>query len=115
MIQTERYLEFPAADLEPSGGAKIQKRITPWESGIPKLVLELVLEAAQKCPLDPHSGTVQVEEGLETAFQDIDALGSSIKARGGALVQEPMDQLWGVRDLKVADPDGFQITIYKTL
>ena len=47
--------------------------------------------------------------------QDIDSLGSSIKARGGTLLQEPMDQLWGVRDLKVADPDGFQLTIYKTL
>ena len=47
--------------------------------------------------------------------QDIDALGSSIKARGGTLVAEPMDQLWGVRDLTVADPDGFLITIYKTL
>ncbi|MGH7336262.1 MAG: VOC family protein [Myxococcota bacterium] len=47
--------------------------------------------------------------------QDIDALGSSIKARGGTLVAEPMDQLWGVRDLTVADPDGFLLTIYKSL
>ncbi len=47
--------------------------------------------------------------------QEIDSLGESIKARGGTLVREPMDQLWGVRDLEVADPDGFQITIYKTL
>ena len=47
--------------------------------------------------------------------QDIDTLAESIKARGGTLVREPMDQLWGVRDLEVVDPDGFQITIYKTL
>ena len=47
--------------------------------------------------------------------QDIDTLGESIKARGGTLVREPMDQLWGVRDLEVADPDGFKITIYKNL
>jgi catechol 2,3-dioxygenase-like lactoylglutathione lyase family enzyme len=47
--------------------------------------------------------------------QDIDSLAESIKARGGTLVREPMDQLWGVRDLEIADPDGFLITIYKTL
>lgn len=47
--------------------------------------------------------------------QDIDTLAESIKARGGTLVREPMDQLWGVRDLDLVDPDGFRITIYKTL
>jgi catechol 2,3-dioxygenase-like lactoylglutathione lyase family enzyme len=47
--------------------------------------------------------------------QEIDALAESIKARGGKLAREPMDQLWGVRDLEVVDPDGFLITIYKTL
>lgn len=47
--------------------------------------------------------------------QEIDGLAESIKARGGTLVREPMDQLWGARDLEIVDPDGFQITIYKTL
>jgi predicted enzyme related to lactoylglutathione lyase len=47
--------------------------------------------------------------------QDIDSLASSIEARGGKLVAPPMDQLWGVRDLTVADPDGFLLTIYKNL
>ena len=47
--------------------------------------------------------------------QEIDSLGESIKARGGKLEREPMDQLWGVRDLEIVDPDGFRITIYKPL
>ena len=47
--------------------------------------------------------------------QDIDSLAESIKERGGQLAREPMDQLWGVRDLEIVDPDGFLITIYKQL
>lgn len=43
--------------------------------------------------------------------QDVDRLAAQIKSRGVALVQEPRDQPWGVRDFAVADPDGFKITI----
>jgi len=43
--------------------------------------------------------------------QDVDALARQIKARGGQLTHEPMDQPWGVRDFGVIDPDGFKITI----
>ncbi len=43
--------------------------------------------------------------------QDVDALARRIKAAGGTLTQEPMDQPWGGRSLAVADPDGFQISI----
>jgi uncharacterized glyoxalase superfamily protein PhnB len=43
--------------------------------------------------------------------ENIDRLADRIKANGGALTQEPTDQPWGMRDLGVEDPDGFQITI----
>ena len=43
--------------------------------------------------------------------QDIAELAAAIKARGGTLEQEPTDQPWGARDLAVADPDGFKISI----
>lgn len=43
--------------------------------------------------------------------QDIDRIAANIKARGGALAQEPTDQPWGARDLAVVDPDGFTISI----
>jgi lactoylglutathione lyase len=43
--------------------------------------------------------------------QNVDRLAERIKANGGTLIQEPHDQPWGQRDLAVADPDGFKITI----
>jgi uncharacterized glyoxalase superfamily protein PhnB len=43
--------------------------------------------------------------------QDIEALASTIKARGGALLHAPQTEPWGERDFAVADPDGFKITI----
>lgn len=46
-----------------------------------------------------------------TTLQDVDRLAEQIKARGGALLQEPRDEPWGTRDFAVADPDGFKITI----
>jgi len=45
-----------------------------------------------------------------TTVQDIDALATLIKARGGKLLEEPKTQSWGTRDFAVADPDGFKIT-----
>ncbi len=45
--------------------------------------------------------------------QDVDALASAIKSRGGVLAQEPTDQPWGSRDFALVDPDGFKITIAK--
>ena len=46
-----------------------------------------------------------------TTAQDLDALAAAIKARGGTLEHEPVDQPWGSREFAVADPDGFKITI----
>jgi lactoylglutathione lyase len=43
--------------------------------------------------------------------QNVDALAQKIKARGGALEQEPHDEPWGTRDFALTDPDGFKITI----
>jgi uncharacterized glyoxalase superfamily protein PhnB len=43
--------------------------------------------------------------------QDVDALAAAIKARGGKLDHEPVDQPWGSRDFALTDPDGFKITI----
>ncbi len=43
--------------------------------------------------------------------QDVDRLAERIKANGGALLEGPRDQSWGGRDLGIADPDGFKITI----
>lgn len=46
-----------------------------------------------------------------TTSQSVDLLATAIKARGGVLDQEPTDQMWGVRDFALTDPDGFKLTI----
>lgn len=43
--------------------------------------------------------------------QDVDALASDIKGRGGALDHDPTTQPWGARDFGITDPDGFKISI----
>ena len=43
--------------------------------------------------------------------QDVDALASGIKARGGALETEPAEMPWGARAFRVRDPDGYRIAI----
>lgn len=42
--------------------------------------------------------------------QDVDVLARDIKARGGTLERDPIDEPWG-RHFTIADPDGFKITI----
>jgi uncharacterized glyoxalase superfamily protein PhnB len=42
--------------------------------------------------------------------QDLDKLATEIKARGGALDQEPQDMPWGQRVFMITDPDGFKLT-----
>jgi uncharacterized glyoxalase superfamily protein PhnB len=53
-------------------------------------------------------------EGVRLYFrtaQDVDALAAGIKARGGVLDHDPVDEPWGERDFGLTDPDGFKITI----
>jgi uncharacterized glyoxalase superfamily protein PhnB len=47
---------------------------------------------------------------LSTA-QDVDAVASAIKARGGKLASEPADMPWGTRAFSLLDPDGYKLTI----
>lgn len=42
--------------------------------------------------------------------QDLDRLAAEIKARGGALDQEPQLMPWGDRVFMISDPDGFKLT-----
>src|ERR1700730_11842069 len=43
--------------------------------------------------------------------QNLDRLAQRIKANGGTLTQEPLDQPWGMRDFSLEDPDGYKITV----
>src|SRR6266705_1095225 len=44
-----------------------------------------------------------------TTAQDLDRFAAEVKARGGALDQEPMDMPWGERLFMITDPDGFKL------
>ena len=45
-----------------------------------------------------------------TTAQDLDRFAAEVKARGGALDQEPLDMPWGERQFLITDPDGFKLT-----
>lgn len=46
-----------------------------------------------------------------TTVQDVDEIAAAIRQRGGTLEAEPADMPWGARAFRVADPDGFKLTI----
>ena len=57
-------------------------------------------------------------EGFSITFdtaQDVDAIAERIKAKGGTLAMEPADMPWGVRMLRVVDPDGYRLGIWRPL
>ena len=43
--------------------------------------------------------------------QNIDDIAQRIKKAGGTLESEPADMPWGVRMLRLRDPDGFRLSI----
>jgi uncharacterized glyoxalase superfamily protein PhnB len=57
-------------------------------------------------------------EGFAITFdtaQDVDAIANRIKSTGWTLAMEPTDMPWGVRMLRVLDPDGYRIGIWRPL
>lgn len=46
---------------------------------------------------------------------DIDAFAARLKALGCTLTMEPTDMPWGVRMMRLLDPDGFRLGIWKPL
>jgi uncharacterized glyoxalase superfamily protein PhnB len=57
-------------------------------------------------------------EGFAITFdtaQDVDAIAERIKSTGWMLVMEPADMPWGVRMLRVLDPDGYRLGIWRPL
>lgn len=49
--------------------------------------------------------------GVNLAVDDLDALFAQLAERGAEIVQEPIDQDYGVRDCAVRDPAGNLIRI----
>ncbi|MFA1822008.1 VOC family protein [Virgibacillus oceani] len=46
---------------------------------------------------------------MELLVDNVDVAVSSIKSAGGEIVQNPINQDWGVREAVIADPDGYKI------
>ena len=54
-------------------------------------------------------------EGFSITFdtaQDVDTIAERIKSNGWTLATEPADMPWGVRMLRVEDPDGYRLGIW---
>ena len=57
-------------------------------------------------------------EGFSITFdtaQDVDAIAARIKSNGWTLAMEPADMPWGVRMLRVVDPDGYRLGVWRPL
>ena len=57
-------------------------------------------------------------EGFAITFdtaQDVDTIAERIKSKGWTLAKEPADMPWGVRMLRVEDPDGYRLGIWRPL
>jgi len=57
-------------------------------------------------------------EGFSITFdtaQDVDTIAERIKSKGWTLATEPADMPWGVRMLRVEDPDGYRLGIWRPL
>lgn len=53
--------------------------------------------------------------GLDFKVNDVEALVSEIKEKGGLIVQEPIEREWGVKEAVIADPDGYKLWIVEPL
>ncbi len=57
-------------------------------------------------------------EGFAITFdtaQDVDAIAARIRSSGWTLAMDPADMPWGVRMLRVLDPDGYRLGIWRPL
>ena len=46
-----------------------------------------------------------------TTSSDVDAIAARVKREGGTIAAEPTDMPWGVRAMRLQDPDGFKFVI----
>ena len=51
--------------------------------------------------------------GINLASKDLDATFEKVQAQGADVVQEPIEQDWGVRDCAFRDPAGNMIRIFE--
>lgn len=43
--------------------------------------------------------------------RDVDAVGRELAGAGMDILESPLDKPWGLREMRIADPDGLRIII----
>lgn len=70
-------------------------------------------------PLDAEALTAMVAKGGMNGFvfttDDVDKTFEQIRASGAEVLQEPIDQRYGVRDCSFCDPSGNQLRFSQTM
>lgn len=62
--------------------------------------------------LHPQTEPVRPPHPLGTfSVADVDALNARLLAAGFRTLGEPYDEAWGVRQVDILDPDGYQLTL----
>ncbi len=91
--------------------------ITVGPAGQPAISIVLEPPAADPGVTDDERRTITemmakgTYSGVVLATPDVDATFEQLQARGAEVVQEPIDQPYGLRDCAVRDPAGNEIRI----
>lgn len=95
-----------------------------WTEGADRALILDMGRATLEIFDEPHAAAVdQIEAGrrisgpIRFALQvpDLDAALARLLDHGATLVQPPVTTPWGHRNVRLADPDGLQITLYQVL
>jgi predicted enzyme related to lactoylglutathione lyase len=80
-----------------------------------EVVLEPPVADPNASPADREAAATLLAKGLlrgvHLRTDDVDATFEAIRAAGGEVLQEPMDQFYGVRDCAFRDPSGNELRI----
>ena len=81
-----------------------------WGSGSTKGVVFFI--GGGFLELSGSSGTGASESvGLWLQVRDVDAVGRELEETGVEVFESPTDKPWGLREMKIRDPDGLSIAI----
>jgi uncharacterized glyoxalase superfamily protein PhnB len=93
--------------------------VTPPDQPDVHLVLETPRSWPDASPADREAVGELLVKGLVSRLilttDDVDALHDRLSAAGAEILQEPVDQRYGVRDFAVRDPSGNEVRVNQPL
>jgi lactoylglutathione lyase len=115
-IITVQDLDRALAFYRDVGGGEVTYTFPPEGEGDPVYVTVRVADTQLGLGVDPNFTGPAVQPMELCAYtNDCDAAVAQLRAAGGNVLEEPADQPWGERMARVADPDGYRLTILSTL